>query len=201
MTVIHPRYCGSSPQCDRVTALNLQTAAAVDHSRTTLWRRVLCRGLGRRFDIAVFWIKKKKICARTPMKMLRCPLDGFHLQRGRGQTFCNPGREMNRGPVQSPSVAWSFQQNPKAQLAFSSWFHVYLIFLPVSTTLMELGVFELQSGAETPKGLSGGKVNLVFLPLWDVTVMPCVISHPSETLLPPVPVIFRSDTPRPLSSV
>lgn len=96
------------------------------------------------------------------MKMLRCPLDGFHLQRGRGQTFCNPGREMNRGPVQSPSVAWSFQQNPKAQLAFSSWFHVDLIFLPVSTTLMELGVFELQSGAETPKGLSGGKSKSCF---------------------------------------
>lgn len=125
------------------------------------------------------------------MTMLRCPLDGFHLQRGRGQTFCNPERK-ERLPVQPPVLPGA-SRNQKPGLLFfliSCWSYIFFSRRQRST-FTKRGP---QLAAAPPQASAGKSKSCCSAPLGChshsfVIRRPCLISRPSETRRPLVPVI------------
>lgn len=131
------------------------------------------------------------------MTLLRCPRDGFHLQRGRGQTLSNPEKSETL-PVQAPVLPWT-PRNTKPWLLFflvSCWFYFSVRQRSTFANSAPRGRMagELQSAAAPPQASVGKSKSRFSAPLGYhshafAIKRPCVISHPSETLLPPVLVI------------
>lgn len=141
------------------------------------------------------------------MTTLRCPLDGFHLRRGRGQTRCN-SEKIHALPAQSPVVSGASERT-KSPGCFSARLRVDLIFLdgkePHSPTRRAEGC--KPASYSRPQRLlrpQQGTVNHLAVPPGNhghaFVIRPTgMISHPSETLRPPVPVISpRQRSPPPL---